>query len=34
MDYLAGMNMNLGWSLCVEKLLNHCNCPRRPATCG
>jgi NADH-quinone oxidoreductase subunit D len=21
MDYLAGMNMNLGWSLCVEKLL-------------
>ncbi|HEX9660012.1 MAG TPA: NADH-quinone oxidoreductase subunit D [Rhodothermales bacterium] len=22
MDYLAGMNMNLGWSLCVEKLLN------------
>ena len=23
MDYLAGMNMNLGWSLCVEKLLNH-----------
>lgn len=23
MDYLAGMNMNLGWSLCVEKLLAH-----------
>src|ERR1041385_3331605 len=23
MDYLAGMNMNLGWSLVVEKLLNH-----------
>jgi NADH-quinone oxidoreductase subunit D len=23
MDYLAGMNMNLGWSMCVEKLLNH-----------
>ena len=23
MDYLAGMNMNLGWSLCVEKLLGH-----------
>jgi NADH-quinone oxidoreductase subunit D len=23
MDYLAGMNMNLGWSLCVEKLLQH-----------
>ena len=23
MDYLAGMNMNLGWSLCVEKLLNY-----------
>ena len=23
MDYLAGMNMNLGWSLCVEKLLEH-----------
>ncbi len=23
MDYLAGMNMNLGWSLCVEKLLKH-----------
>ncbi|HUS38124.1 MAG TPA: NADH-quinone oxidoreductase subunit D [Pirellulales bacterium] len=22
MDYLAGMNMNLGWSLCVEKLMN------------
>ncbi|MGE0607940.1 MAG: NADH-quinone oxidoreductase subunit D [Pirellulales bacterium] len=22
MDYLAGMNMNLGWALCVEKLLN------------
>ena len=21
LDYLAGMNMNLGWSLCVEKLL-------------
>jgi NADH-quinone oxidoreductase subunit D len=21
MDYLAGMNMNLGWALCVEKLL-------------
>jgi len=21
MDYLAGMNMNLGWSVCVEKLL-------------
>jgi NADH-quinone oxidoreductase subunit D len=23
MDYLAGMNMNLGWSLTVEKLLEH-----------
>src|SRR5258708_12173588 len=23
MDYLAGMSMNLGWALCVEKLLNH-----------
>src|SRR4026208_759792 len=23
MDYLAAMSMNLGWSLCVEKLLNH-----------
>ena len=23
MDYLAAMNMNLGWSLCVEKLLAH-----------
>src|SRR3954468_3469419 len=23
MDYLAGMSMNLGWSLVVEKLLNH-----------
>ena len=23
MDYLAGMNMNLGWSLCVEKLLKY-----------
>ena len=23
MDYLAGMNMNLGWALCVEKLLAH-----------
>ena len=23
MDYLAGMNMNLGWSMCVEKLLGH-----------
>lgn len=23
MDYLAAMNMNLGWSLCVEKLLNY-----------
>jgi NADH-quinone oxidoreductase subunit D len=23
MDYLAGMNMNLGWSLCVEKMLNY-----------
>ena len=23
MDYLAGMNMNLGWALCVEKLLKH-----------
>ena len=22
MDYLAGMNMNLGWSMCVEKLMN------------
>src|SRR4249920_581357 len=22
MDYLAGMNMNLGWALVVEKLLN------------
>ncbi len=23
MDYLAAMNMNLGWSLCVEKLLKY-----------
>ena len=23
MDYLAGMNMNLGWAMCVEKLLDH-----------
>src|SRR6476660_10522273 len=23
MDYLAGMSMNLGWSIVVEKLLNH-----------
>ncbi len=23
MDYLAGMNMNLGWSLCVEKLMGY-----------
>lgn len=23
MDYLAGMNMNLGWSLAVEKLIDH-----------
>jgi NADH-quinone oxidoreductase subunit D len=23
MDYLAAMNMNLGWSLCVEKLINY-----------
>ncbi len=23
MDYLAGMNMNLGWSLCVEKLMDY-----------
>jgi len=23
MDYLAGMNMNLGWALAVEKLLRH-----------
>ena len=23
LDYLAGMNMNLGWALCVEKLLDH-----------
>jgi NADH-quinone oxidoreductase subunit D len=23
LDYLAAMNMNLGWSLCVEKLLGH-----------
>jgi NADH-quinone oxidoreductase subunit D len=23
MDYLAGMNMNLGWSLCVEKLIGY-----------
>jgi NADH-quinone oxidoreductase subunit D len=23
MDYLAAMNMNLGWSLVVEKLINH-----------
>jgi NADH-quinone oxidoreductase subunit D len=23
MDYLAGMNMNLGWSLAVEKLINY-----------
>jgi NADH-quinone oxidoreductase subunit D len=23
MDYLAAMSMNLGWALCVEKLINH-----------
>jgi NADH-quinone oxidoreductase subunit D len=23
MDYLAAMNMNLGWALCVEKILNY-----------
>src|SRR6476661_1932102 len=23
MDYLAGMSMNLGWSLAVEKIINH-----------
>lgn len=23
MDYLAGMSMNLGWALCVEKLINY-----------
>ena len=23
MDYLAAMNMNLGWAMCVEKLLRH-----------
>lgn len=23
MDYLAAMNMNLGWAMCVEKLLQH-----------
>lgn len=23
LDYLASMNMNLGWALCVEKLLGH-----------
>jgi NADH-quinone oxidoreductase subunit D len=23
MDYLAGMNMNLGWALCVEKLIKY-----------
>lgn len=23
LDYLAGLNMNLGWALCVEKLLGH-----------
>lgn len=23
MDYLAGMNMNLGWSLCIEKLMKY-----------
>jgi NADH-quinone oxidoreductase subunit D len=23
LDYLAGINMNLGWALCVEKLLGH-----------
>ena len=23
MDYLAAMNMNLGWAMCVEKLLDH-----------
>ncbi|MGE0758806.1 MAG: NADH-quinone oxidoreductase subunit D [Pirellulaceae bacterium] len=23
MDYLAGMNMNLGWALCVEKLIHY-----------
>ncbi len=22
MDYLAGMNMNLGWAMCIEKLMN------------
>ena len=28
MDYLAGMNMNLGWALCVEKLLDY-NLPEK-----
>ena len=33
MDYLAGMNMNLGWSLCVEKLLNY-RVPEKAGTCA
>ena len=33
MDYLAGMNMNLGWALAVEKLLRY-EPPRRAAICG
>ena len=33
MDYLAGMNMNLGWALAVEKLLGS-KCPRRRGICG
>ena len=28
LDYLAGMNMNLGWALCVEKLLG-CEVPEK-----
>ena len=32
MDYLAGMNMNLGWALTVEKLLSS-TCPKRPGIC-
>ena len=34
MDYLAGMNMNLGWSLCVEKLLGYRRAGEGPAPAG
>ena len=34
MDYLAGMNMNLGWSLAVEKLLGLRGAGKGPAPAG